>query len=287
MSPTAKAIAAAFVTVVLWASAFPFIRVGLRSFDPIALAALRFAVAGLAMTGWFMWRGAARPSPPDAARLALCAAIGIVAYNLLLNAGQRSVPAAAASFIVNTVPVITALLALACLKERFRGFAWLGTGISFAGVALIASAQPGGIAFGAGAALVLAAAICQAAFFILQRPLLAKYGPGPCAAIVVTFGALFLVPWLPSALTQANAAPVSGLLAVAYLGLFPAAIGYATWSAAQAHFGASRAANFLYLVPPTATVLAFGIASETPTPATLAGGTLAIAGVILVNLNHR
>lgn len=33
-----KATAAALATVVLRASAFPFIRVGLRSFDPVALA---------------------------------------------------------------------------------------------------------------------------------------------------------------------------------------------------------------------------------------------------------
>ena len=68
-----------------------------------------------------------------------------------------------------------------------------------------------------------------------------------------------------------------------YLGVFPAAIGYATWGVAQAHFGASRAANFLYLVPPFATGLALLIASEIPTVSTLAGGSIAIAGVLIVN----
>jgi len=203
----------------------------------------------------------------------------------LLNAGQRSVPAAAASFIINTAPVITALLAVVCLKERFRPLAWLGTGVSFAGVAVITSAD--GIAFGEGATLVLGAAICQAAFFVLQRPLLVRYGPGTCAAAVIVSGALLLAPWLPSALVQASRAPVAGVFSAVYLGLFPAAIGYATWSVAQAHFGASRAANFLYLVPPTAMALALGIAAEQPAPATLFGGALAIAGVVFVNLKNR
>lgn len=62
-----------------------------------------------------------------------------------VNVAYRPLPA---SFIVNTVPVITALLALIFLKERFRRLAWLGTGVSFAGVVAIASTQPGGIAFG-------------------------------------------------------------------------------------------------------------------------------------------
>jgi drug/metabolite transporter (DMT)-like permease len=45
---------------------------------------------------------------------------------------------------------------------------------------------------------------------------------------------------------------------------FSAAIAYATWGVAQAAFGASHAANLLYLVPPAAaTALAFILTAET------------------------
>jgi drug/metabolite transporter (DMT)-like permease len=287
MNPAAKAVVAALVTVVLWASAFPFIRVGLRSFDPIALASLRFAVAAMLMIAWLAWKRPALPSFRDGLRLAACGALGITGYNVLLNLGQRTVPASAASFIVNTVPIMTALLALVLLRERLRLWAWVGTVISFAGIIVIALGQPGELRFAGGALLVFGAALCMAGFFTLQRPLVAKYGAPLCAAMVVVLGALFLTPWLPAALGQAARAPGTGVLAVVYLGIFPAAIGYATWGVAQAYFGASRAANFLYLVPPISTGLALGIAAELPSAATLAGGVLAIAGVIVVNTRGR
>lgn len=279
--------AAALATVVLWASAFPVIGLALRSFEPIPLAALRFGVAAILWGVWLASRRHALPGPRDLLRLAGCAAIGIAAYNALLNTGQTSVSAGAASFIVNTVPVITAILAVLFLKERYTIWAWVGTGISFAGVAVIAAGQPGGLSFGAGAMLVFAAAACQAIFFVLQRPLIAALGAKVCAGFVIILGAACLSPWLPAAAAQANHASWPALAAVLYLGVFPGAIGYATWGVAQNAFGAGRAANFLYLVPPTAVALSFGIVGEAPARATLIGGALAIAGVILMNAKGR
>jgi len=280
---SSKAVIAALVTVALWASAFPFIRIGLRSFDPISLAALRFFVAAIVVTGWLLWRRPKIPSFADMLRLAACAAVGIVAYNVLLNSGQRTVSAGAASFIVNTVPVITALIAIVFQGERFSLAAWIGTAISFLGITVITVGLPGGLKFGEGAVIVFAAAVCQAVFFTLQRSLVATYGAKVCAAFMILLGSLCLTPWLPGAIGQAGHATAAGVLSVIYLGVFPAAIGYATWGVAQAHFGASRAANFLYLVPPFATGLAFLIASEIPSFSTLTGGSIAIAGVLIVN----
>ena len=280
-------LSAALVTVLLWASAFPMIRVALRDFSPIPLAAMRFSIAAALLFAWAATSGFRLPTRNHLGRFALCGGIGIAFYNVLLNSGQQTVSAGAASFIVNAVPVITAVLAVMFLGERFRVWAWIGTAVSLAGIALIAAGQPGGLSFGAGAMLILGAAACQAIFFVLQRPLIAAYGAKLCAAIVVGVGAACLAPWLPTAIAQAQKATWPGLAAVAYLGVFPAAVGYATWGIAQANFGASRAANFLYLVPPTATGLAILIACEFPTLSTIIGGVLAVAGVVLVNTKGR
>ena len=119
------------------------------------------------------------------------------------------------------------------------------------------SGQPGGLSSGAGAKLMLAAAGCPAAYFILQRPLVPLYGALTCTAYTLLAGALLLAPRLPETLggLAAPRAATATIWSVAALGVLPAALRYAAWAYALGHFGAARAANFLYLVPPVATGL--------------------------------
>ncbi len=71
-----------------------------------------------------------------------------------------------------------------------------------------------------------------------------------------------------------------------YLGVVPSLIAYATWSMVLARLPAARAANFMYCVPPVATLLGFLWLGEIPTPIGLLGGLLALGGVVLVNLRR-
>ncbi|MGE8577117.1 MAG: EamA family transporter, partial [Burkholderia contaminans] len=100
-------------------------------------------------------------------------------------------------------------------------------------------------------------------------------------------GALLLTPWLPGALVALGSGTRDTTLAVLTLGIFPAALGYATWTFALGYFGAARAANFLYLTPAVATVLSMVLTGERPGIETVCGGLLAIAGVIFVALRGR
>ncbi len=284
----AAAIFAVAVTVLSWASAFPMIRVGMRELGPLELAAARFAVASAPALGWLAVR---RPPPPtrgDAVRFLICGLIGISAYNGLLNQGERTVSAGAAAFIVNVAPILTAILAAVFLRERFSAWGWGGALTSFAGVGLIALGQPGGVAFGGGASLVAGAALCTASYFVLQRPLVPRYGALACTAYTLLAGALFLLPFLPGALPRLVAPEGARLAAtVVALGVFPAAIGYAAWTYALGRFGAARAANFLYLVPPVAALVGYAALGESLSALTLVGGAIAILGVVIVNTRGR
>lgn len=278
---------AVLVTVTSWGSAFPSIRVALGGMDPLPLAALRFALAGLLVLGFLVWKRPTLPRSLDAMRFALCGGIGIALYNLLLNTGQKSVAAGAASFIVTIAPVLTVIFATLFLKERFRRWAWIGMAISMAGVGLIASGQPGGLQFGSGASLVIGAAICQATYFVLQRSLVGKYGALPSSALTLLSGALWLSPWLADGVRQFMVAGWQVQAALLFLALFPAAIGYATWTYTLGHFGAARGSNFLYIVPVVASTVAVPLTGELPVWTTLAGGVMALGGVALVNTKGR
>jgi drug/metabolite transporter (DMT)-like permease len=284
--PLVAAGAVAF-TIVSWASAFPFIRIGLHGLAPLQLAAARFATAAMLVIAWLAWRRPAKPSTRDALRFLVCGFLGIALYNALLNTGEQTVSAGAASFIVNTLPIFTALLAAVFLHERFNRWGWLGSLISLAGIAVIAHGQPGGLVLGSGSTLILGAALCSASYFVLQRRLIPVYGALPCAAYTLLAGALLLTPWLPGALVSLGDASHDTTLAVLVLGVFPAALGYATWTVALGYFGAARAANFLYLTPAVATALSMMLTGERPGIETVCGGLLAIAGVIVVALRGR
>ncbi|WP_175731981.1 DMT family transporter [Burkholderia ambifaria] len=274
-------------TIVSWASAFPFIRIGLHGLAPLQLAAGRFATAAVLVIAWLAWRRPAKPSTRDALRFLVCGFLGIALYNALLNTGEQTVSAGAASFIVNTLPIFTALLAAVFLHERFNRWGWAGSLISLAGIAVIAHGQPGGLVLGSGSTLILGAALCSASYFVLQRRLIPVYGALPCAAYTLLAGALLLTPWLPGAVVSLGDASHDTMLAVLVLGVFPAALGYATWTVALGYFGAARAANFLYLTPAVATALSIVLTGERPGIETVCGGLLAIAGVIVVALRGR
>jgi drug/metabolite transporter (DMT)-like permease len=280
------AYACIFTTIIAWAAAFPLIRRGLEGLAPLPLAAGRFAIAAAALGLWLAVSRSRLPGAGDAAKFLACGAIGIAFYNGLLNSGQQTVSAGAASFIINSGPVITALLAWMFLGERFGKIGWLGSGIGFAGVAVIALNQPGGLALGAGASLVFAAACCQAIYFTLQWPLVSRYGALPSTAYTLIAGAILLSPWLPEAAVRIAGGDAEWWPVLA-LGLLSSLLGFAAWTYALGHFGAGQAANFLYLVPPVALIIAFFVTGEVPAPATIIGGCIAICGVALVNLRNR
>ena len=280
---TAGAIA---VTVLAWASAFPAIRAGLAGFGPLELGAVRFAIAAVP-AGLFL--AVTRPPLPawrDAWRFLVGGLLFVALYTALLNMGEETVSAGAASFIINVNPIITAGLAMVLLGERFGVWAWTGTLVSFAGIGLIALGEGQGLRIDMGALLILGAACCTSITAVVQKPLLAKHKPLTVSAWNMVLGALFLAPALPNGVVEAGAASGEALIAAIYLGIVPSLIAYATWTVALSRLPASRASNFMYCVPPVATVMGFLWLGESPSLFGLIGGACALAGVVIVNLKR-
>jgi drug/metabolite transporter (DMT)-like permease len=280
-------VGALVATILGWASAFPAIRAGLTAFGPLELGSLRFTIAAVPAAILLLVLRPTLPSKAEFARLALGGFIFVATYTVVLNIGEKTVAAGPASFIVNVSPIITALLAMTLLGEKFGLRAWAGTALSFIGIGLVATGDGSRFEINVGALFILMAAVCTALDPIVRKPLFARHKPLVVSAWTMLFGALFLAPGLPHGIAQfAQAAPDARFAAV-YLGIVPSFIAYATWTITIARFPASRAANFLYCVPPTATLMGFLWLGETPALLGIVGGFMALTGVAIVNLRRR
>ena len=268
------------VTIVAWASSFSAMRIALAGFSPAHVALLRYAVAAVALLAVAGRVGARLPAGRDLLRVAAIGAVGLAAYNVLLAAGQRGLPAGTASVLIATAPIWMVAIA-AVLGERITGRAAAGLGLGFAGVVLV-KLGPGALGGGASAiVLVLAAAALQAIYSIAQRPLVARYGALSfltCAACAAT---LALLPAAGGAIAELRAAPASAIAAVVFLGLVPGALGYGAWAYASPRVSTAAAGATLYAVPPAAMVLAFLSLGEIPSLAALGGGALILAAIAL------
>jgi drug/metabolite transporter (DMT)-like permease len=273
-------------TVMAWASSFPAIRAGLAGFGPAEMAALRFALAGGPAALFLIATRAKLPELGDIWRFLVGGVIFIAGYALLLNFGQRVVPAGPAAFIINTNPIMTAVLAMMILGERFSLTAWLGTAISFAGIGVIALGKGLDVEIGISVLLILGAAFCNAITTVLQKPLFARYKPLHVAAWNMAIGGFVLLPFLPSAIEQAQVAPAISFWSVVYLAVVPSLIAYGTWAITLSRLPAARASNFQYAVPPMAMLIGFLWLGEIPTIFGLIGGAMALAGVVVVNLKR-
>ncbi len=208
-------------------------------------------------------------------------------YQLLLNAGELTVSAGAASLLVNTAPIFTALFAVQLLGERLTARAWTGIVLGFAGATVIALTQGEGVSLSLGALLILAAALALASFFILQKQLVGHLSAFEVTAYATWLSTLTVLPLavgLPGALADAD---TDVLAAVIFLGAGSSALGFFTWAYATSRLDVGKAGSSLYLGPAVAIIVAWIWLDELPGATALIGGGIALTGVILTNTSRR
>jgi drug/metabolite transporter (DMT)-like permease len=276
---------------IAWGGSIVAQKWALGSLSAVEVSLLR-GVGALALLVPLWWWQEGATTKFSARDLAVMAALslGVLGNHLLTLFGLRSVEAAVGGVIIGAAPAITALLSSLLIRDLpFRVVA-LGCTVSFGGVALVSSAGSSGEASAnpwLGGSLVVLAQICWALYSIGGRRIMERFSP---LTVNWTTLAFSLVPQIPLLWTDQKAVAAgmdsvvpSAWLAVAFLIVFPTALGQQAWLYGVKGVGPSRAGIFINLIPVSALLLSVMILGEALDAVKIAGIVLILTGVWLVN----
>jgi drug/metabolite transporter (DMT)-like permease len=286
-----KALIMALISVLIWGSSFASIRVGLQGgYSAGHFVLIRYLIASAAFVIYALWPGVKfrLPKKEDILPILLLGWIGISIYHIGVTFGEKTVSAGTAGMLIGSGPIFTALLAVLILKERMGKFGWAGLAIGFVGIIIITLGTAGpAFTINKGVFYILLAAFATSVLFVYQKPLYKKYSSMELTAYFTWAGTLPFLMFLPGFLHDIQHATMQANLAGVYIGLFPTALGYATWGIALSLGKASSVSSIIYLEPVVAIIVAWAWLHEIPNFLSILGGIVAIAGVIFVNIKKQ
>jgi O-acetylserine/cysteine efflux transporter len=249
-------LAAALVVILLWGLNFVAIKVALRDFTPFQLGAARFL---LSFVPFALWVG----MPAIGVRWLVAYALlqGVGQFALVFFALQVGMTAALSPVVMQMQVFVTALLGALLLGERLGGPLKVGLVIAAAGLGCFATnalGAPGGTDVTApGILLTLAGASMWAGSNIVVKTLQRqgkRYDP---LALVVWSSAVSGVSFVllaalfddPAVHWRWTGAPLTGWMAVLFIGLGGNVVAYGLWTGLLNRHPASRVAPFSLGVP--------------------------------------
>ncbi len=278
----------------LWAAAGTGIQVGaamvatryvVDAAGPGSLGFLRYLVGLICLVPALWLRPWQRIAARDLLPIGLLGIGQFAALMVLLNYSLLHIPAARASLLFSTFPLMTMILSALLGRERFTTAKVCGALLTFAGVAIALGGaamtrQPEQGSVWLGTLSALGAAFCGAACSIFYAPYVGRY-----SALHVTSFAMFV-----AVLTLAGIAAAEGffatwpsftrgeMAAIAFIGL-SSGVGFFLWVYALGNAPPTLVTMFLGLGPVTAALGGTALLGEPLPVAALLGLGCVLAGL--------
>jgi len=268
--------------VTLWGSAFVGIRAAGETLSPGALALGRLVVSSAVLGTVALVRREPLPHRRDLLAIAGYGVLWLGVYSVSLNAAERRVDAGTAAMLINTGPILIAVLAGIFLREGFPRGLFAGCAVAFGGCVMIGFATTqSGTRAGLGILLLVVAAFAYSVAVVVQKPVLARVSALQVTWLGCAAATVVCLPFAPTLATEAAKADATAIGWTIYLGVMPTALGFATWAFALRRTSAGRMASLAFLIPLVAILLGWALLGETPPWPAAAGGALCLAGVYL------
>jgi O-acetylserine/cysteine efflux transporter len=275
----------AILIAVIWGVAFVVSKVGLESFTPPQLTALRFMVAGIAA----IWL------PRPAISWTLLIAIGLTTFTgqfLLQFFGiAYGMPAGLTAVVVQTQALFTVLFAAIVIGDRPSLQQIAGMLTALAGLMMIGLTLGGSVTI-LGFVLTLASAVSWAIGNVLIKrlPKVDMLGLMVWASLVPPLPALaisFILDGPQAFLHAITGASWLGIAAPIYLGLLATVLAYAAWGSLLHRYSTGAVVPFALLAPSVGAIASFLVFGENFGPLRLAGMASMLIGVAIVAIPLR
>jgi len=278
----------ATISILMWSTNLPATRYLLAYYSPGSIALLRSvgAVVLLCLIGAL--KRIRLPKMKDLHMFVICGVSGVFLFLVFQTLGARHVVSGVGSFIINSSPVFTIILATILLKERVKPVCWAGVVLSFCGLMVIMVNQTTEFSFNIGVFFLLLTSIVTSIFNISQRSLLKSYTFLEVVTYAIIAATICMTVFIPGTVPELAGSNIAANLMLLYLGLFPGALAHLTWT-----YALSRAEKtthvtvFLYLTPFVATVIGYFWLDETFSLWSFFGGVVIVAGMAMTNLLGR
>jgi drug/metabolite transporter (DMT)-like permease len=263
---------------------FPIAKIAVSSIEPFTLALLRFGIASVAMLLIIVATGRVRKiERGDWLRFIMIGLLAVPLNQLLFLYGLKFTTAGRSALFYGATPIFVFLMAILYLKEKVTPLKIIGISASFAGVAVIlrGGRMDEGVLFGD--FLVILAVIAWAAYTVLGKNLLCKYGSLTVTAYALIIGtvAYFPIGIVPAIRFDYSHVPDAAWLSLLYIAIMTSVVSYSIWYWALARMEASKLAIFQNLQPVFAAILSMIVVGETFGFDFYLGGAFVIGGVLL------
>lgn len=282
--PGVKIALATFFVILCWAYSPIGIRIGLRAYEPGHLALMRFLIASTFMAGVALVTPVSLPRLKDLPLLVVLGFFAVSLHHIAINFGQRGVSAGAASVLAQSTPLFSTLLAHFVFKDRVNGWQWICVLCGLLGAGVVVTGDRGFGELDAHGLLILLAALSWSLYFALQKRHSHRYDGLTMVCYTIWSGTALLLVYAPGLWSEVQNASASANLAVLILGIFPSALAYLAWAYVLTHSNVSRASISLYLIPPTAMLMASVVLAERPSIMVVTGMLIVLASVLALNL---
>ncbi|UQD52076.1 EamA/RhaT family transporter [Bacillus methanolicus] len=275
------------VIMMIWGLNVIALKILVEHFSPVTLTSFRILTAGIVVILILFFTGQLRKlTRKEVIYIGTAALFSVVAHHLFLAVGLTKTTASNAGLILALVPLVTSVLAVVFLGNRFTVFRFVGILLGFTGVMFVVLNGKTGIHHvSIGDFYIFLSVLSQAISFIIIKKATDTMDSKVMTGWMLLFGSLllfFISLWMePDGLSSlANGTTFLWMIFLASA-VLATALGHMLYNRAIKQIGAAESAIFINLNPLFSLLGAYFFLGESISLSQIMGFILIVIGVIL------